>query len=148
MKTCQHYGVCKKGKCICPKKEECPQYSQRVCASDGQVYTNDCLMKAESCKLGKTLIEVGMEKCCMYKFIISLCIIVPFIFNIINYTSMGLFEHINLKRGGLKYPPVLLPRFSLTRINYLCPTAKPSKEALTQDFKTYKNSYSRYSVSS
>lgn len=117
MKTCQHYGVCKKGKCICPKKEECPQYSQRVCASDGQVYTNDCHMKAESCKLGKTLIDVGMEKCCMYKFIISLCIIVPFIFNIINYTSRSLFEHISLRVGAAK-TPVPVPRFPPTRINY------------------------------
>ena len=64
LKTCKHYAVCKKGKCKCPKKEDCPQLSERVCGSDGQVYTNECHMKAESCKQGKTLFEVGMEKCC------------------------------------------------------------------------------------
>ena len=72
LKTCKHYAVCKKGKCKCPKKEDCPQLSERVCGSDGQVYTNECHMKAESCKQGKTLLEVGMEKCCKYAMIFSL----------------------------------------------------------------------------
>jgi hypothetical protein len=84
LKTCKHYAICQKGKCICPKKEECPQYSKRVCASDGQVYTNDCHMKAESCKLGKTLLDVGMEKCCKY---ILPCMIFAFSYTRKNLTS-------------------------------------------------------------
>ena len=70
--------MCKKGKCICPKRKDCPPLSERVCGSDGQVYTNECHMKAESCKLGKTLLDVGMEKCCKFALRSSLfCLFIP-----------------------------------------------------------------------
>lgn len=63
LKTCEHYAVCKKGKCFCPLKDDCPPYLERVCASNGRIYRNDCQMKAESCKIKKTLLPVPMEKC-------------------------------------------------------------------------------------
>ena len=36
-------------KCVCPEVSGCPKKSDPVCASDGQTYTNDCLLRATSC---------------------------------------------------------------------------------------------------
>ena len=63
LKSCKHHAICKKGKCVCPKKEDCSPLSDHVCASDGNIYDNECLMKVESCKKGTTLVDVGMDKC-------------------------------------------------------------------------------------
>lgn len=46
--TCEFGGKCDNGKCVCV--DDCEDTGEPVCASDGEVYQNECQMKALACQ--------------------------------------------------------------------------------------------------
>lgn len=56
-RDCEHFARCVSKAddstiCTCP--EDCPTVRKSVCGSDNVTYKNDCEMRREMCKAGKT----------------------------------------------------------------------------------------------
>ena len=62
---CKPYQDCvvvdNKAKCQCPRR--CSSDEDRVCASNGKSYTNECLMRAKACKARRQLTVVKKGEC-------------------------------------------------------------------------------------
>lgn len=63
---CKYGGTCeltegKDYRCTC--KNSCDAIRSRVCGSDGRTYSNECLMKLESCNLQMEISSVSIENC-------------------------------------------------------------------------------------
>jgi coxsackievirus/adenovirus receptor len=50
---CKYGARCERGRCVCPA--HCLDAIERVCASDGKTYMNECEMRSEACKSQKNL---------------------------------------------------------------------------------------------
>lgn len=50
---CKYGARCEKGRCVCPT--QCPASIERVCASDGKTYINECELRSEACRTRRNL---------------------------------------------------------------------------------------------
>ena len=60
--TCRHGARCEHGRCVCP--QHCAAESGDViCASDGQTYASECLMRLAACQRAVDLEVVSRAPC-------------------------------------------------------------------------------------
>ena len=65
---CDYYAVCVtdgkgNGECQCPRIEDCPQLDKPVCGTDGQTYSNVCLLKVAACRNQRFVMSASEGAC-------------------------------------------------------------------------------------
>ena len=95
LKNCKHGARCDaKGKCACPKVDDCPPDPRSVCGTDGYTYKNQCHLDVTSCqkqilvegtKLGTCGKILGLVHHC-------LCSLVNFNYFVINSNTSNFLD--------------------------------------------------------
>ncbi|XP_052821289.1 agrin-like isoform X2 [Mya arenaria] len=63
---CPGQQVCKQDsdrKPVCTCETTCPEDVSHVCGSDGQTYSNECMVRKQACSLGRDIVVIYQGKC-------------------------------------------------------------------------------------